>query len=79
MRRLPQTAAAALAILLLSPAPLLAFGKNKIAYERFDWHVYRAPHFDVFYYPEEENLLDQVVSYSESQYVRLAQILDREL
>jgi len=79
VRRLLLTAAAALAILLLAPAPLRAFGKNKIAYERFDWHVYRAPHFDVFYYPEEEGLLDQVVSYSESQYVRLAQVLDHEI
>jgi hypothetical protein len=72
-------ALAALALLLLAPAPALPFGKNKIAYERFDWHYYRAPHFDVYYYPEEEQLLDQMVSYAESQYVRISQILDHEI
>ncbi len=79
MKRPVPMALAALALLLLAPAPALPFGKNKIAYERFDWHYYRAPHFDVYYYPEEEHLLDQIVSYAESQYVRISQILDHEI
>jgi hypothetical protein len=70
----------ALALLfLLCPEPAYPFGKNKISYQRFDWHFYRAPHFDVYYYPEEEALLDQVVSYAESQYLRLSQILGHEI
>jgi len=56
-----------------------AFGKNKIVYQKFDWRIYRAPHFDVYYYPEEESLLQEVVSDAESQYVRLSQILDHEI
>ncbi len=63
----------------LCPARVLAFGKNKIAYAKFDWHIYRSPHFDVYYYPEEESLLQEVVSDAESQYVRLSQILDHEI
>ena len=71
-----------LALLLAAavcPARAFAFGKNKVAYEQFDWHIYRSPHFDVYYYPEEESLLQQVVSDAESQYMRLSQILDHEI
>ena len=55
------------------------FGQNKIAYDKFRWKVYKAPHFDVYYYPESEPFLDDVVSYSESAYVRLSKELDHEL
>ena len=59
--------------------PAFSFGKNKIAYNRFDWHVYKAPHFDIYYYPEEESKLEQVVSYAESAYVKLQQAFDHEI
>jgi WD40 repeat protein len=79
LRRAVVAAILVLAALTLHPEPARAFGKNKIAYRHFDWHTYRAPHFDVFYYPEEEAMLDEVVSYSESQYLRLSQTLDHEI
>ena len=79
MRRVTIAVLAVLALLATASAPAFGFGKNKINYERFDWHVYKAPHFDVYYYPGEEALLDQVVSYAESQYLRLSQILDHEI
>ncbi|MFQ5877430.1 MAG: hypothetical protein ACE5JH_07045 [Acidobacteriota bacterium] len=79
MRRSLPACLLALAVAALTPAPALSFGKNKINYDRFDWHIYRSPHFDVYYYPEEEALLDQVVSYAESQYLRISQILDHEI
>ncbi len=60
-------------------SPVFPFGKNKIAYDRFDWHFYKSPHFDVYYYPEEEGQLEQVVSYAESAYVKLSQALDHEI
>ncbi|MEK7798652.1 MAG: hypothetical protein AAB297_02390, partial [Acidobacteriota bacterium] len=84
-RRIPFALAAlrlVIALLLVAavcPARAFAFGKNKVAYQKFDWHVYRSPHFDVYYYPEEESLLQQVVSDAESQYMRLSQILDHEI
>ena len=64
---------------IVATAPALPFGKNKIAYDRFDWHVYKAPHFDVYYYPEEETKLEQVVSYAESAYAKLSKALDHEI
>ncbi len=55
------------------------FGQNKIAYDNFRWKIYKAPHFDIYYYPESEPFLDDVVSYAESAYVRLSKELDHEL
>jgi hypothetical protein len=54
------------------------FGKNKVVYEDFEWHVYKSPHFDVYYYPEAEPFLDQVVSYAESAFIYLKEALDHE-
>ena len=80
MKRLVPTAFALLALAsLLVPGRVLAFGKNKIAYQNFDWRIYKSPHFDVYYYPEEESLLQEVVSDAESQYMRLSQLLDHEI
>ncbi|MEL7361370.1 MAG: hypothetical protein AAFN13_04805, partial [Bacteroidota bacterium] len=31
-----------------------SFGRNKVQYEDFDWHVLETEHFDVYYYPEME-------------------------
>ena len=66
--------------LLLAGLPVQAqFGKNKIAYDRFKWHIYHAPHFDVYYYPEEEKFLQEIVSYAESAYLKISKDLDHEL
>lgn len=55
------------------------FGQNKIAYDNFHWKVYKSPHFDVYFYPESQPFLDEVVSDAESAYVRLSKELDHEL
>ena len=79
VKRMIAVAGAAVLLLPLAISPVLGFGKNKITDQRFDWHIYKSPHFDVYYYPAEENLLDDMVSYAESQYMRLSQILDHEI
>ncbi|HVR28788.1 MAG TPA: hypothetical protein VMS86_04575 [Thermoanaerobaculia bacterium] len=70
--------------MVASSAPAAAqffdsFGKNKIRYTKFDWRVYHAPHFDVYYYPEEEHLLEKVISLAESAYDDLSQELDFQI
>ena len=66
--------------LALAPLPVAAqFGQNKINYESFDWRVYASPHFDIHYYPQEEFLLESVVSYAESAYVELSEYLEHDL
>ncbi len=70
---------------LVAPPPADAqyvfgyFGKNKIAYEAFDWHIYHSPHFDVYYYEAEEHLLPKIVSFAESAYDRLSRRLDFQI
>ena len=69
-----------LALLAISLHPqLLARGKNKIPYEKFDWKIYESTHFKFYYYPAEEHLLEQVVNMSESAYQVVSEKLQHEL
>ncbi|MEW5806465.1 MAG: hypothetical protein AB1756_03815 [Acidobacteriota bacterium] len=66
-------------ISLVFPDPILSFYKNKITYQKFEWHYYSSPHFDVYYYPEEEEFLQEMVGYAESAYLQLSKNLDHEI
>jgi hypothetical protein len=55
------------------------FGKNKIRYNNFNWHIYTTDHFEVFYYPEIEPHLERVVSYAESAYQAISSDLKHDL
>lgn len=61
------------------PAGAQYFGKNKIAYREFDWQVYHSPHFDLYFYEAERNLLPKMVSFAESAYDRLSRRLDYQI
>jgi len=56
-----------------------SYGKNKVTYDDFDFWVYRAPHFDIMYYPEEEAYLDDIVAFSETAYQTLRRLLNHDL
>jgi len=75
-------ALAALAI----PAPVTAqtpfvpyFGKNRVHYNHFEWHIYRTDHFEIFYYPALEPHLERIASYAESAYQRISGELKHDL
>ena len=55
------------------------FGQNKIAYRTFDWKIYHSPHFDVYYYTEDEPSLEKVVSFAESAYDELSREFDFQI
>jgi hypothetical protein len=55
------------------------FGKNLIHYDRFDWHIYTTDHFEIYYYPELEQHLARVASYSESAYQQVSADLKHDL
>jgi hypothetical protein len=78
-RRILGIALGALLVGTASVRPAAAFGKNKINYEVFDWKVYGAPHFDIYYYPEEEAFVEQMVRFTESAYLQLSKDLDHEV
>jgi len=56
-----------------------SFGKNKVQYRDFDWMIYHSPHFDVYYYAEEADLLEKVVSFAESAYDELSRAFDYQI
>lgn len=48
-----------------------AFGRNKVAYERFRWHRMQTSHFDVYHYPEARTLAEMGAAMAEEQVTEL--------
>ncbi len=75
--RLAFAALACLSLVAIT-APLEAqyvrFGKNKVQYTHFDWHVLSGPHVDVFYYPDEEMIARAALSYAEQSFDTLVSL-----
>lgn len=55
------------------------FGKNKIQYRDFAWEIYHSPHFNLYYYRQEEPQLQKVVSFAESAYDRISRELNFQI
>jgi WD40-like Beta Propeller Repeat len=55
------------------------YGKNKIRYNNFEWHIYTTDHFEIYYYPEIESHLERVTSYAESAYQQISADLKHDL
>ena len=36
------------------------WGKNRVKYDKFDWHIYTTDHFEIYYYPELEEHLERI-------------------
>ena len=34
------------------------FGRNKVQYDNFEWHILKTEHFDIYYYPEMKELAE---------------------
>ncbi len=54
-------------------------GKNRVKYDKFDWHIYTTDHFEIYYYPELEEHLERIASYAESAYQQVSADLQHEL
>ncbi|HEY7770260.1 hypothetical protein [Longimicrobium sp.] len=61
-----------------SPAQAQYFGRNKVQYRTFDFRILRTTHFDIYYYPEEEQAARDVGRMNERWYARLSRILEHE-
>ena len=55
------------------------YNKNLVRYDRFDYHIYKTDHFDIYYYPALEPHLERVASYAESAYQRISAALKHDL
>jgi Tol biopolymer transport system component len=72
-----------LAAALLAPATLFAqgdyFGRNKVQYHDFKFKVIKTDHFDIYFYPEEEEAVKLAARMAERWYSRLSGLLGHEL
>jgi len=44
------------------------FGRNKIQYTEFDWQIMETDHFDIYYYPEMEDIAEKGAFYAEESF-----------
>lgn len=47
------------------------FGRNKIQYDEFDWHILKTEHFDIYFYPEMQQLAEHGAYFAEEVYDEL--------
>ncbi len=52
----------------VADAQLFSFGRNKVQYTDFEWHVMRTEHFDIYYYPEMLSLAERGAFFAEQAY-----------
>ena len=76
----PIAALVALSAVWTLPLPASAqyFGRNKVQYETFDFRVLKTPHFDIHFYPEEAEAVEDAARMGERWYERLARIFQHE-
>ena len=78
--------AVAFSFIGFEPAPASAqtpfipyYGKNRPRYDKFDWHIYKTDHFEIYYYPALEKHLERAASYAESAYQHISAELKYDL
>lgn len=73
MRHALRTIAAAFVFLLITvPVEAQYFGRNKVQWEQFEFKTLRTEHFDIYYYEQEEDVIQDVGRMSERWYARLS-------
>jgi hypothetical protein len=80
MLRITTAAKVGALAILLSPLAAQAqyFGRQKVQYEDFDWRVLGTQHFDVHFYPEEEQVTQDAARLAERWYARLSRAFQHE-
>ncbi|HEY0157601.1 MAG TPA: BamA/TamA family outer membrane protein, partial [Thermoanaerobaculia bacterium] len=66
-----------LLFLLLTPdAQAQYFGRNKVQWENFDFKVLQTEHFDIYYYEQEADVVQDIARMSERWYARLSRVFN---
>ncbi len=78
--RLASAAIVPLLLLLLAPpvAEAQYFGRNKVQYDRFDFQVLQTPHFNIHFYPEASEAIEDAARMAERWYERFARAFQHE-
>ena len=75
----PRSVLCLLILLTSLSASAQYFGQNKVRYKTLDFKVLKTQHFDVYYYPEEEQMATEVGRMAERWYARLSNIFNHDL
>jgi Tol biopolymer transport system component len=67
------------AVVLPPSADAQYFGRNKVQYKTFETRVLETEHFDIYYYPEMEDIVGEAGRMAERWFARIARLLDHEL
>jgi hypothetical protein len=62
-----------------TPSEAQYFGQNRVQYRTFDFRLLATPHFDIYYYPEEEAAVRVAARLAERWHARLSTLLDYEI
>jgi Tol biopolymer transport system component len=68
-----------LAALSAAPASAQYFGQNKVQYKKFDFQVLKTEHFDIYYYPAEQDGIAIAARLAERWHARLEKLLAHQL
>lgn len=70
MRKIRLISVTLILVLLLgtNAFPQYYFGKNKVNYTNFEWHVLTTEHFNVYFYPEEKEIAEIAANLAEKSY-----------
>ena len=52
------------------------FGRNKVQWEQFDFKVLQTEHFDIYYYEQEADVVEDIGRMSERWYARLSRVFN---
>jgi Tol biopolymer transport system component len=55
------------------------FGRNKVQYESLDFHVLRTPHYQIHFYPEASEAIEDASRMAERWYERIARVFEHEI
>ncbi len=72
-------ALAALGVLTARPAPAQYFGRNKVRYRDLHFQVLATDHFDIYFYPREQQGAQLSARLAERWYTRLSRLFDHDL
>ena len=65
-----------LSLLAVPVAQAQYFGRNKVQWEQFDFKVLQTEHFDIYYYEQEKDVVEDIARMSERWYARLSRVFN---
>jgi Tol biopolymer transport system component len=65
--------------MVFQPAFGQYFGRNKVQYEKFDYQIMKTGHFDIYFYPEEQEAVKVAAQMAERWYSRYSRLFNHDL